>query len=139
VFRALETTGADYYAENRNRLQGRIETFCEALDAAGAEYDRPEGGFYVMARFEGFPGTFENVFELIDEAGVAGMPGEGLRRVAPGSGSASPSSHRTSMTPPSDSSRTSQYSGRRATRRTPWTTRVPTRRRVENEWLPGPH
>jgi len=29
-----------------------------------------------MARFEGFPGTFENVFELIDEAGVAGMPGE---------------------------------------------------------------
>jgi aspartate/methionine/tyrosine aminotransferase len=76
VFRALETTGADYYAENRNRLQGRIETFCEALDAAGAEYDRPEGGFYVMARFEGFPGTFENVFELIDEAGVAGMPGE---------------------------------------------------------------
>jgi aspartate/methionine/tyrosine aminotransferase len=28
-----------------------------------------------MARFEGFPGTTENVRRLIDEAGVAGMPG----------------------------------------------------------------
>jgi len=76
VYRALETTGPDYYAENRDRLQGRLDTFCAALDAVGAEYDRPEGGFYVMARFDGFPGSFENVFELIDQAGVAGMPGE---------------------------------------------------------------
>ena len=29
-----------------------------------------------MARFEDYPGTLENVFRLIDEAGVAGMPGE---------------------------------------------------------------
>jgi aspartate/methionine/tyrosine aminotransferase len=29
-----------------------------------------------MARFEGFPGTLDNVYTLIDEAGVAGMPGE---------------------------------------------------------------
>lgn len=76
VLRALETTDPDYYATNRGRLEDRIDTFCEALDAAGAEYDRPEGSFYVMARFDGFPGTFENVYELIDEAGVAGMPGE---------------------------------------------------------------
>ncbi|NUC71207.1 pyridoxal phosphate-dependent aminotransferase [Haloterrigena sp. SYSU A558-1] len=32
--------------------------------------------FYVMARFDGYPGTLENVERLIDEAGVAGMPGE---------------------------------------------------------------
>ncbi len=49
---------------------------CAALAAAGAEYNRPDGGFYVMARFPDFPGSFENVYELIDEAGVAGMPGE---------------------------------------------------------------
>jgi len=30
----------------------------------------------VLARFEGFPGTMENVKRLIDEAGVAGMPGD---------------------------------------------------------------
>jgi aspartate/methionine/tyrosine aminotransferase len=29
-----------------------------------------------MARFPGYDSTFENVRALIDEAGVAGMPGE---------------------------------------------------------------
>lgn len=37
---------------------------------------RPKGGFYVMARFDGYPGTLENTERLIDEAGVAGMPGD---------------------------------------------------------------
>ncbi|MFB6074824.1 MAG: pyridoxal phosphate-dependent aminotransferase [Haloarculaceae archaeon] len=76
VLRALETTSPDYYAENRRRLTARIDAFCGALEDAGAEYTRPEGGFYVMARFPDYPGTFEGVYELIDEAGVAGMPGE---------------------------------------------------------------
>ncbi len=76
VLRALETTDPDYYAENRRRLEERVDVFCDALDAVEATYDRPEGAFYVMARFDGFPGTFENVYELVDEAGVAGMPGE---------------------------------------------------------------
>jgi aspartate/methionine/tyrosine aminotransferase len=76
VLRALQTTGPAYYADIRDRLVDRVDTFCEALDATGAAYNRPEGGFYVMARFDEFPGTFEHVYELIDEAGVAGMPGE---------------------------------------------------------------
>ena len=76
VLRALQTTDADYYAACRDRLESRIDTFCEALADAGAEYNLPEGGFYVMARFSGFPGSFENVYRLIDEAGVAAMPGE---------------------------------------------------------------
>jgi aspartate/methionine/tyrosine aminotransferase len=29
-----------------------------------------------MARFEDFPGSMANVERLVDEAGVAGMPGE---------------------------------------------------------------
>ena len=29
-----------------------------------------------MARFPDFPGSFDNAERLIDEAGVAGMPGE---------------------------------------------------------------
>lgn len=76
VYRALRETPPDYYAENRQLLESRIEAFTTALDAAGAEYTTPQGGFYVMARFEGFPGTMANVERLIDEAGVAGMPGE---------------------------------------------------------------
>ena len=76
VLTALRETGPDYYADNRTLLQARVEIFTTALDAAGAEYTSPDGAFYVMARFDDFPGTIENVERLIDEAGVAGMPGE---------------------------------------------------------------
>jgi aspartate aminotransferase len=76
VYRALQETDRSYYERNRERLAERISTFTDALDAAGAEYTRPEGGFYVLARFEEFPGTLSNTKQLIDEAGVAGMPGE---------------------------------------------------------------
>ena len=76
VLDAFEATPESYYERNRRRLDERIGTFCAALDRAGAEYTRPEGGFYVMARFDGYPGTLENTERLIDEAGVAGMPGE---------------------------------------------------------------
>ena len=76
VLDALRETGPEYYQRNRERMAERVATFTDALDAAGAEYTEPDGGFYVMARFEGFPGTLENVKRLVDEAGVAGMPGE---------------------------------------------------------------
>lgn len=76
VLNALRSTDPDYYERSRSLLRGRIETFTDALDAAGAEYSSPDGAFYVMARFDGFPGTLENVEKLIDGAGVAGMPGE---------------------------------------------------------------
>jgi aspartate/methionine/tyrosine aminotransferase len=76
VLRALQETDPDYYARSRELLRERIDTFTDALDAAGADYSRPDGAFYVLARFEGTPGTMENTKRLIDEAGVAGMPGE---------------------------------------------------------------
>ncbi|WP_224269866.1 pyridoxal phosphate-dependent aminotransferase [Haloprofundus salinisoli] len=76
VLRALRETDPSYYEETRAMLHDRIAAFTDALDAAGADYTRPEGAFYVLARFDGFPGTMANVERLIDEAGVAGMPGE---------------------------------------------------------------
>jgi aspartate aminotransferase len=76
VLRALRQTGPDYYERNRERLAERIGTFTDALAAAGAEYTAPDGGFYVMARLPEFPGTMDNAERLIDEAGVAAMPGE---------------------------------------------------------------
>ncbi len=76
VLEALRETDPSYYERRRDVLRERISAFTDALDAAGAEYVRPEGGFYVMARFEGFPGTMANVKRLVDEGGVAGMPGE---------------------------------------------------------------
>ncbi|WP_435073099.1 pyridoxal phosphate-dependent aminotransferase [Halorubrum sp. HHNYT27] len=76
VQHALSETPPSYYAEARDLLAERVEAFTDALDAADAEYNRPEGAFYVLARFEGFPGTMANVKRLVDEAGVAGMPGD---------------------------------------------------------------
>jgi len=75
VAHALEATRPGYYAEARDRVQRRVEAFTGALDAIGAEYTQPDGGFYVMARFPEFDGDLDAVYELVDEAGVAGMPG----------------------------------------------------------------
>jgi aspartate aminotransferase len=76
VLHALRETGPAYYESVRERLRDRITVFTDALDEVGATYTDPEGAFYVMARFPAFPGTFESVELLVDEAGVAGMPGE---------------------------------------------------------------
>jgi aspartate aminotransferase len=76
VLHALKETDVEYYEQSRDRLRERIDVFTEALDDAGADYTEPEGAFYVMVRFPGFAGSMENVERLIDEAGVAGMPGE---------------------------------------------------------------
>jgi aspartate/methionine/tyrosine aminotransferase len=76
VLRALRETPAEYYEANRELLADRIDAFCGALETAGAEFTRPRGSFYVMARFDGYPGTLENAERLVEEAGVAGMPGE---------------------------------------------------------------
>ncbi|MFD1684256.1 pyridoxal phosphate-dependent aminotransferase [Halobellus litoreus] len=76
VANALAETPPSYYESVRDTLRERIGSFTDALDAAGATYTTPEGAFYVLARFADFPGTMANVERLIDEAGVAGMPGE---------------------------------------------------------------
>jgi len=75
VSRAIDAVDPAYFAANRELVKQRIETFTAALDEAGADYTKPRGAFYVMVRFPGFAGTLENVHRLIDEAGVAGMPG----------------------------------------------------------------
>jgi aspartate/methionine/tyrosine aminotransferase len=76
VLRALRETGPEYYEATRETLRDRVDRFCASLSAVGATFTRPEGAFYVMARFDDFPGTLANAERLIDEAGVAGMPGE---------------------------------------------------------------
>jgi aspartate/methionine/tyrosine aminotransferase len=76
VLHALEGMDPAYREAARERMRDRIAAFTDALEAAGAEYTTPEGGFYVLARFEGYPGTTANVERLIDEIGVAGMPGD---------------------------------------------------------------
>ena len=76
VLTGLRRTGPDYYRVNRERLQSRIETFTDRLETIGATYTHPDGGFYVMATFPDAPGSMDTVRTLIDECGVAGMPGD---------------------------------------------------------------
>ncbi|QLG60570.1 pyridoxal phosphate-dependent aminotransferase [Halorarum salinum] len=76
VLRALRGTEPEYYERVRSMLRDRVSTFTDALDVADAEYTTPDGAFYVLARFDGFPGTMANAKRLVDGAGVAGMPGE---------------------------------------------------------------
>ena len=78
VLEGLRGADAAYYEAARDLIRDRVDTFTDALDTAGAEYSRPDGAFYVMAKFDDYPGTMANVERLIDEAGVAGMPGEGF-------------------------------------------------------------
>jgi len=76
VAHALAVTRPDYYANARRRVRDRIKEFTGTLERIGAEYTDPDGAFYVLARIPGVDGTFDGVYELIDAAGVAGMPGE---------------------------------------------------------------
>jgi aspartate/methionine/tyrosine aminotransferase len=76
VARALRETGDDYAERARERLRDRRDRFCAALDAVGGDYRPPRGGFYVLADLPGVAGDLASVERLIDEAGVAGMPGE---------------------------------------------------------------
>lgn len=78
VLHALRSTDPEYYEQSRKLLAERFETFAEALDSMGVEHTSPDGGFYIMARFDGYEGTTENVKRLIDEAGIACMPGDGF-------------------------------------------------------------
>jgi aspartate/methionine/tyrosine aminotransferase len=75
VLQALATTGEAYHERNRERLRERLETLTAALETVGAEYVRPDGGFYVLADLPGLGGDMDAVERLIDEAGVAAMPG----------------------------------------------------------------
>jgi aspartate/methionine/tyrosine aminotransferase len=85
VAHALEAGRPAYYADARCRVRERIDAFTDALDRIGAEYTDPDGAFYVMARFPDYPGDLDAVFELIDEAGVAGMPGAAFGESVDGS------------------------------------------------------
>lgn len=75
VAHALRETGPDYHAAVRDRLADRLETFLAALDGLGADYERPAMPFYVLARIPGLDGDLTTVERLVDEAGVAAMPG----------------------------------------------------------------
>jgi aspartate aminotransferase len=75
TLRAVRECSDGYHREVRDRLDRRAETFVEAVETVGADYVDPVGSMYVFARLPGVPGTLSNVRHLVDEGGVAAMPG----------------------------------------------------------------
>jgi aspartate/methionine/tyrosine aminotransferase len=80
VLAALETLDdgeglSDLVADARRRLGARSETLERALADVGDTVVSPAGGFYVLVDLPGVPGTVDGVRRLIEEAGVAAMPG----------------------------------------------------------------
>lgn len=76
VANALPETPPDYYQANRDRMADRIDTFTAGLSEIGIDHVTPSGAFYVMAHIPGHTGSMATVKTLIDEAGVAAMPGD---------------------------------------------------------------
>lgn len=75
VAHALETTPNSYYREARDRLRTRADQFAGRFEHSEVEVLRPAGGFYSLVRLPGIPGTMANAETLIEDAGVAAMPG----------------------------------------------------------------
>lgn len=84
TLRALRETDAAYGERGRERLRERRDRFCAALDDVGADYLPPQGAFYILAELPGVAGDLDSVERLIDEAGVAGMPGAAFGSAAEG-------------------------------------------------------
>lgn len=75
VLEGLRETDPAYYEGVRDRLRERVDTLTDALDTLGARYRTPDMGFYVMADLPGLPGNLDSVQHLIEDVGVASMPG----------------------------------------------------------------
>jgi aspartate/methionine/tyrosine aminotransferase len=84
TLRALRATDKAYAEQARERLRDRRDRFCDALDLVGADYRPPNGAFYVLADLPAVAGNLASVERLIDEAGVAGMPGAAFGSAAEG-------------------------------------------------------
>lgn len=67
----------DYLGKLRGEYQWRRDLLCEALDAAGLTPLVPEGAYYVLADVTrlGYPDARSAAFGLLEERGVASVPG----------------------------------------------------------------
>ncbi len=76
VAAAIDTTDSTYYEQNRQRLAQRVDTFIKGLTDAGLTCYRPDGGFYARVHLPSYESTLAGAKQLIEQRGVAGMPGE---------------------------------------------------------------
>ena len=82
VAEAFEMDREAYFAEMQAAYAAKRTLMCETLERCGFEFARPEGAYYILAGFEalaarraGFEDDQAACATLIEEAGVAAVPG----------------------------------------------------------------
>ncbi len=78
VERALRELPPSFYSRLRDEYQARRDRFCDALEAGGFEFRRPQGAYYVLADYRRVFGEIDPhaaVLELIRRARVNAVPG----------------------------------------------------------------
>ncbi|WP_226578202.1 aminotransferase A [Halobacillus litoralis] len=84
---ALEalTNGKDASESMRKAYNKRRTYVCSRLKAMGLEYAQPDGAFYIFLRFPlGGKTTMERAVQLVEEAGVALVPGDAFSEYGKG-------------------------------------------------------
>lgn len=78
VARGIEELPTSFYLELAREYQQKRDRFCGALAKAGLTPSVPEGAYYVLADISRLPGSTgkERAMYLLEQTGVAGVPGE---------------------------------------------------------------
>jgi aminotransferase len=78
VAAGIERLGPSFYAGLVRDYQLKRDRFCRALTAAGLPPSIPQGAYYVLADVSRLPGRTgkERAMSLLEQTGVAGVPGE---------------------------------------------------------------
>lgn len=85
---ALNSLDTDFYTSLARDYQQKRDQFCEALREAGLEPRVPEGAYYVLANIRplGCDTAKEASMKLLEEAGIASIPGSAFFQGETGEG-----------------------------------------------------
>jgi aminotransferase len=79
VARALEELTPDFYSDLQTGYEKRRNRFCDALQEAGFEVNRPQGAYYALAGYRNVFGDikpYDAVLKLIDRVAINAVPGD---------------------------------------------------------------
>ncbi len=78
VAMGIQKLGVEFYQELQQVFQRKRDQFCRVLQAVGLSPTIPQGAYYVLADVSRLPGRTgkERAMYLLEETGVAGVPGE---------------------------------------------------------------
>ncbi len=69
--------GQDYYDELREKYTHKRDLFCDGLAAAGLQFTKPQGAYYVLMDISewGYESDLDFCYQLAEKVGVGAVPG----------------------------------------------------------------